>query len=210
MLNVTVVRVGVSDGTVSVQYKTLDGASGLPTAWAGADYSSKSGTITFAPGETVKTITILITNDSSVEQNEAFRVQLLNPTGGATLGSITTTVATIMEDDSAIEFAQSSYTVSEGAGFVEIKLVRKGSRAGTATVDLNISSGAAGAGSDFIKPANPTVVFADGESEKTIKIQLIDDAIVEASEYFYLSLLNATGPKLGSYLWGNVTITDND
>lgn len=213
MLNVTINRVGGSSGQVTVQYRTLDGATGMPTdqkAYAGSDYSSKSGTLTFAAGETSKVISIPITNDTRVEKNEFFTVELRNPAGGAMLGTITKAVVTIVEDDSAIEFATSNYVVNESAGYVTITLVRKGSTAGTATVDLNISSGSATAGQDFLKPANPTVTFADGESVKTIQIQLIDDVFKEADETFYLSLSNATGAKLGSSLYGNVKILAND
>lgn len=213
MLNVTVSRVGGSDGTVTAQYRTLDGAPGIAgdqTAYAGADYSSRNGTITFGQGETSKVISIPITNDTRVEKNEYFRIELRSPAGGAKLGAIAKAVVTIVEDDSAIEFAQSSYTVNESAGFVTITIVRKGSTAGTATVNLNISSGGATAGKDFVMPASPTVTFADGESQKTIQLQIIDDAFKEADEWLSLSLTKATGAKLGSSLWGNVKVVDND
>ena len=94
-------------------------------------------------------------------KNEFFTVELRNPAGGATLGTITKAVVTIIEDDSAIEFGTSNYVVNEADGYITITLVRKGSTAGTATVDLNISSGSAVAGKDFVKPASPTVTFAD-------------------------------------------------
>jgi hypothetical protein len=212
-LNVTVNRVGGSSGKVTVQYRTIDGATGVAAdqkAYAGSDYSSKSGTLTFAAGETSKVISIPIINDTRVEKDEFFTVELRNPAGGATLGTITKAVVTIIEDDSAIEFGTSNYVVNEDAGYVTITLVRKGSTAGTATVDLNISSGSAEAGKDFIKPANPMLTFAAGESIKTIQIQIIDDVFKEADETFYLSLSNATNAKLGSYLYGNVKIKDND
>ena len=212
-LNVTITRVGGSAGTVTVQYRTLDGATGQPSdqiAYAGSDYSSKSGTVTFAPGETTKTISIPITNDSRIEKNEFFTLELRNPAGGAALGTVAKAVVTIVEDDSAIEFGTSNYVVNESAGYITITLIRKGSTAGSATVDLNISSGSAEAGKDFIKPATPTVTFADGESTKTVQIQLIDDVFKEADETFYLSLSNAVGAKLGSYLYGNVKILAND
>lgn len=212
-LNVTISRVGGSSGKVTVQYRTLDGAAGMPTdqkAYAGSDYSSMSGTVTFAPGETSKVLCVPILNDTRVEKNEFFTIELRNPAGGATLGSITKAVVTIVEDDSAIEFGTSNYVVNEDAGYVTITLVRKGSTAGAATVDLNLSSGSAVAGKDFVKPASPTVTFADGESVKTIQIQLIDDVFKEADETFYLSLSNATNAKLGSSLYGNVKILDND
>ncbi len=211
-LNVTVNRVGGNSGTVTVQYQTSDGASGFSgvTAYAGGDYTSKSGTLTFAPGETSKTISIPITNDTSVEANEVFTVSLKNPAGGATLGTVAKAVVTIVEDDSAIEFGTSNYTVNENAGYVTITLVRKGSTVGAATVDLNISSGTAEAGKDFIKPGSNKVTFADGEATATVQIQIIDDLFKDPNEMFYLSLANAVGSKLGSSLYGNVKITDND
>ncbi len=103
-----------------------------------------------------------------------------------------------------------SYTVGEGAGFVYITLVRQGSTSTAASVDLNISSGSAEAGKDFIKPASPKVTFAAGESSKTVPVQIIDDFFKEGTEWLYLSLGNASGASLGSSLWGNVAITDND
>ncbi len=212
-LNVTVNRVGGSDGTVSVQYRTLDGATGIAssqTAWAGADYTSTSGTVTFAPGETSKVISIPIKNDTSVELSEHFSVELRNPAGGAALGAVTKAVVTILEDDSSIEFGQSNYTVNESAGYLTITIIRKGNVSAAASIDLKISSGAATAGQDFIKPASPTVNFAAGESVQTIQLKIIDDAFKEADEYFYLSLTNVKGSTLGSSLWGNVTIKDND
>ena len=36
------------------------------------------------------------------------------------------------------------------------------------------------------------------------------DLVTEADEWFYLTLANATGAKLGSSLWGNVKIAVND
>lgn len=211
-VTITVSRVDGSDGTVSVQYSTSDGATGFSglTAYAGGDYTSKSGTLTFGPGETSKTFTVSITNDTSVEKNEVFTVSLKNVSGGAQLGTTTKAVVTIQEDDSSIDFAQSNYVVSESSGVMQIKLRRNGSTSGVATVDLNISSGSATAGVDFIKPANKTVTFADGEYEKLVDIAIVDDVFTESDESFYLSLSNATGAKLGSYLYGNGKILAND
>jgi len=210
-VSITVVRVDGSDGTVSVQYSTSDGATGNPnTAWSGADYSGKSGTLTFAPGETVKTFTIPITNDTSVEKDEVFTVTLKNAAGGATLGATAKAVVTILEDDSSIDFAQTNYVVGESAGVMQLRIRRNGSVSGMATVDLNIVNGTAIAGLDFMKPANKTVTFADGEYEKLVDIAIIDDLLQEADESFNLSLANAVGAKLGSYLYGTGKILAND
>ena len=68
-----------SNSTVSVHYATADG-----TATAGSDYSAVSGTLSFAPGQTAKTIAVPITDDASVEGQEGFFLDLSAP-GNATI-----------------------------------------------------------------------------------------------------------------------------
>ena len=61
---------------VSVDYATKDG-----TAAAGADYTAASGTLTFAPGETAKTVSVALLDDSHDEGKETFSLRLSNPQG---------------------------------------------------------------------------------------------------------------------------------
>lgn len=91
---VTVVRTGLISGSDTVTYSTANG-----TAAAGSDYTAASGTLTFAPGETTKTFTIPIIDDNLREPNETVNIILSNPTNGATLGSQSTAVLTIVNDD---------------------------------------------------------------------------------------------------------------
>ena len=92
----TVQRTGGSTGTVTVAWATANG-----TATAGSDYTAGSGTLTFAAGETSKSLTVAVLDDSSAENNETFTVTLSNPTGGATLGDTTVCTVTIVDDDDA-------------------------------------------------------------------------------------------------------------
>ena len=84
------------DGTYTVDYATADGA-----ATAGTDYTHTSGTLTFAPGEGYKQVTVPILDDSFADSGETFHFVLSNPTGGSQLnrwhGSVT---GTIHDDDS--------------------------------------------------------------------------------------------------------------
>ena len=50
---------------VTVKYATANG-----TATAGADYVATSGTLTFAPGETAKSVTVGVIGDTTVASNE--------------------------------------------------------------------------------------------------------------------------------------------
>ena len=53
------------------------------TASISCDYTITTGILTFNPGETTKSFTVLINDDAYVEGNETFNYQLINPNGGA-------------------------------------------------------------------------------------------------------------------------------
>ena len=67
----TVSLAGASASTVTVNYATADG-----TAQAGSDYVAANGSLSFAPGETSKTITVQVNGDTTYELDETFTVNL--------------------------------------------------------------------------------------------------------------------------------------
>ena len=72
------------------------------TAAAPGDYTAVSQTVSFADGDTAnKTISIPIINDTTAEANETVNLTLSSPTGGATLGTPSTAVLTITDNDVA-------------------------------------------------------------------------------------------------------------
>lgn len=83
-----------SDQSVTVGYSTADGS-----AIAGVDYTTTSGTLTFAPGETEKIISVPVLGDTQVESDETFTVRLFDPSNG-NLTSDTATI-TLENDDVA-------------------------------------------------------------------------------------------------------------
>jgi Ca2+-binding RTX toxin-like protein len=90
----TVALNAASSGTVTIDYATADG-----TATAGSDYTATSGTLTFAPGETSKTVNVSVLGDTIIEANETVLLNLSNTTH-ALLGTLQGT-GTITNDDSA-------------------------------------------------------------------------------------------------------------
>ncbi len=80
------------------QVVTVNYATGGGTATAGSDYTAASGTLTFNPGETSKTFSIAITNDTLDEPNETVTLTLINQTN-AELGAPATATLTIVDND---------------------------------------------------------------------------------------------------------------
>ncbi|MBU0677273.1 MAG: DUF11 domain-containing protein [Verrucomicrobia bacterium] len=137
---VTVVRSGGTNGVVSVDFATMNG-----TAIAGSDYSATNGTLTFANGVESGTLRLIILDDFSPESNETFTVSLSNPIGGATLGSPTTAVFTIVDDElSCFQGFEDSpednwdYVEIDGAAVIQITTLR--SRTGTHSLRLTGSN----------------------------------------------------------------------
>ncbi len=108
--DITVVRTGDTTRAATVEYTTDDGS--IPSvvvpcsATTGAalqrcDYTHTAGTLRFAAGETQKTFSVPVNDDSYVEGPETTRLVLSNPGGGAALGA--QSAATLQIDDDVTE-----------------------------------------------------------------------------------------------------------
>jgi hypothetical protein len=82
-----------ADHAVSVKYATANGAAVSPV-----DYLGATGTLGFAPGQTSKTVTVLVRGDLLDELNERFFLNLSAAGGGATIADAQG-AATIIDDD---------------------------------------------------------------------------------------------------------------
>lgn len=93
-----VTKTGSTTQTVTVNYAGQSGAN-FPGATIGADFTLASGTLSFAPGETSKTITVAITDDTTPEADETFQVVLSGQTpAGVTLTKGTSNVKIVDND----------------------------------------------------------------------------------------------------------------
>lgn len=88
----TVMLSATSNAPVTVNYDTADG-----TAVAGSDYNAQSGSLNFAPGQTTKTIGIVVKGDRKREADETFFVNLSNAVGAQLQDD--QGVGTILNDD---------------------------------------------------------------------------------------------------------------
>ncbi|MDT5123532.1 MAG: hypothetical protein QOC96_3014, partial [Acidobacteriota bacterium] len=129
----TVTLSASSNLTVTVNYATANG-----TATAPSDYQSTSNTLTFNPGETQKTITVLVNGDTVTEPDETFFVNLSSPTN-ASLSRAQGTGTIVNDDAPAMQFSAPAYTVGEGDGRAVVTVNRLGDTSQPATVDYATS-----------------------------------------------------------------------
>jgi uncharacterized protein YhjY with autotransporter beta-barrel domain len=137
--NFTVTLTSASASAVTVNYATSNGSATEPS-----DYSATSGTLTFAPGQITKTVTVQVNGDTTVEPDEMFFVNLSSPFN-ATLGK-SQGVATIVNDDNALSVSAPNKTVSVAAGAEAVVDVMAGATGGPFTAATVVSLAPASAG----------------------------------------------------------------
>jgi nitrous oxidase accessory protein NosD len=197
------------------------------TAKSDSDYFAAQEVISVPAGQTSVKITVRIKTDTIVEPDETFLVKIQTPfTAVSSLGKAATGLlsaraalntltgrVTILNDDvaSTIQFAAEGLIVNETAGTATVRLVRTGNASGSVNVVYRISDGTAIRPADYDALATGTVTFADGETEKTITIRIIDDSLIEASELLRVEIISADGnATLGTITRSLVEITDDD
>jgi hypothetical protein len=175
-----------TNGT-SVNFTTANG-----TAASGEDYTTKTGTLNFATGETSKTITVDIQNDSLVESEETFSLKLSNPQGLTIKDD--TGVGKIVSEDVYIapEVSINDISVNETNGTATFTVsLSKTATSGT-SVNFATANGTAVSGEDYTAKTG-TLNFAAGETSKTITVDIQNDSLVESEETFSLKLNNPQG-----------------
>lgn len=184
-IEVTVVRSHGVAGAVSVDVATVDGSAHAP-----GDYGALDTTLTFAAGETMKSVFVPVVTDGVAEGDESWRLQLANPQGGATLGANDDILAWLF--DATLDFPMYSVSdaqVVEGDG---------GSRFLVFTVTLSptdhplaidwwTTDGTALAGEDYVE-AEGQLQFQPGDGPKTITLEVLGDLDLESDESLYVHL----------------------
>ena len=155
MLNLTVTLAKASALAVKASYTTADG-----TATAGSDYTTTAGTISFAPGETSKTIAVPITGDTTVEPDESFNVTLSNPVN-AVLGSATAAGTITNDDTNKAKPGHWSGQISSG-GVVSFDVGADGASFTNLVILYFITCQPTRSYTAIVRAANPVTILPDG------------------------------------------------
>lgn len=197
-----------TDQQVSFTWSTSDG-----TAIAGEDYTAVTGSIVaFAPGETTKNIEVVLANDSTYEPDETFFVTISEVKNA--IVTVYRTMVTIANDDAfnpAVKLVSltkvTEGTLTPATAKVSVTLTPASDK--PVTVKWSTSEGSAKSGDDFIAASGATLVFAPGEVNKNIEVQLVNDSYLEFNDSFFIlvdEVINATYVEKET----KVEITDDD
>jgi hypothetical protein len=206
----TVTKTGGSASAVTVDYATAD-----DSATALDDYDAESGTFTFTPSSPdvlesdAQTVNVNVNGDTTFESDEAFKLNLTNASNatisdGEGVGTITNDDATpapsmVVSDASGAEGDPSDFNVA---------LSSPPGPGQTATVDWTVleipGDGSASEGTDYAV-ATGSSVFTAGETDQTVSVATIEDAVYEGTETFGLELTQPEVSATGGYVY---TISD--
>jgi hypothetical protein len=191
---------GPSTQTITIPYSTADG-----TATSPADYTAQSGTLTFSPGETVKSVAIAVKADTLDEDDESFSLVLGSPTNAVIADG--SGDATILDDDPSPTLSIADAATTEGNTGAKllsfrVTLSKPSGREVSVNYTTAVDTGAANPATpdiDFVSTIG-TLVIPAGASSGSIAVPLIPDLTTEADESFRISLSSAV----------NTSITDGE
>lgn len=202
----TVTLNAASDHDVTVNFATQDGSAISTSTLDYRDFDAVTGTLTFPAGTTTQTISVPVRGDFNFDGTDTFTVLLSNAlnariadgsaTGEITDDDDTRPEITITGDVSRLENAD----VGTTPGVTKFSFTVQLDHASDESVEVSFSTieGTAKAGLDFTAIANQRVVFAPGETSKTITVDVLNDSVFEADQAFTVELSDALRGTLGA------------
>jgi hypothetical protein len=183
-----------STSTVTVHYATSDG-----TAKAGTDYSSTSGTLTFAPGDTVKTVSIPITNDPKAENDITLTVNLSAASGAPIVTN--SAVVTIGYDRTFVppQASVGATSVTQpltGTATVNVPVSLSAAVTKGVTVSYATKDGTAKNGVDYT-PKTGSVTIPAGKTTANVPVTVLAAPTPHAERTFTVTLSNPVNATLG-------------
>jgi len=176
-----------SDQTITADYSTQDG-----TATSPADYSAIPGSISFAPGETVKNIPVSVVADALNEADETFHLVLSNVSGANLTIDPNSGVATILDDDPVPSISVGPAVATEDPQnpvFATFTVSLAQTSGQVVSVDYTTVDQTAKAGVNYTATFG-TLTFQPGQTSQQVNVRILDDGVVTPPLDFELVLSN--------------------
>ena len=188
---------------MTVKFTTANG-----TATAGIDYVATNGVLYFTNGLATNYFAVPILNNSLVEGNVNFSVNLSSPTAPGKLVSPSTEVVTILDDNAGLSFSSPTYSVAKTNGAIAITVLRTGDTNTTSTINFATANGTAVAGQDYIA-TNGTFTFTNGQTSESFTVTVIGSTTVQPDKTVLLQLTDPVNGYLVAPSASTLTIYDN-
>ena len=212
-LQVPVTLSNASAQTVTVPWFTAYG-SGAPDNMAvpGGDYQAASGTVTFNPGQTRVSVTILVNGDTLVEPDEYLVVSFHDPTNAIMGGFWGLGFGVISNDDHATVLPGSGVVAAPTTGTADLVVPVTLSNASTQAVTVQWATlfvpgspadpwlGPQAPTSDYVASSG-TVTFAPGQTNAEVHIPVLADSSSGPDEHLVISFHDPTNAIMGGF-WG--------
>jgi len=179
-------RTGGSAGSLTVEY-TVRGV----TATAGQDFAPTQGILTFADGETSKSLSLTMLEDNVAETIETATVTLSTSSDLDRLGSQSVATLTIFDNEPTPSLSIGDVTASEGnSGTTNFNfpVTLSGVSSRTVSVGFTTTDNTAGAGTDYLTPVTNSISIPAGQTSGVITVQVSGDVSVEPDEAFFVNL----------------------
>ena len=177
-----VVLTPASSDTVTVKYAD----AGTGTATSGTDYVAVTAeTLTFDPGDTVKTVRVTVNGDTDDEPNETVVIKLSEPANAQFAGGAATAegTGTIENDDDPVLSIDAPRVREGSSGTTTLTFTVTLSAASSDTITVayeDDGTGTATSGTDYDAVNAGTLTFAANETEQTIDVTVNGDADIGA------------------------------
>jgi hypothetical protein len=215
----TFTRAGVTTGELVANF-TIDGNATFNTDYTqtgATTFTPPNGTVTFAAGSSMATVTVDPTTDTTVESDETVTLTVAAGTGYNVAAVNFAATGTITNDDTDVSIAVAPLAVNEdGATNLVYTFTRTGVTSTPLTVSFSIA-GTATFGVDYgqtgaatFVPPNGTVTFGAGNSTATVTVDPTSDMTSESDETVILALTAGTGYNVVEPSSATGTITNDD
>jgi hypothetical protein len=212
LIQIPVQVLNMSATTIFVTATLVSGTANIATDLS----ASTVQTISFTGGSSAtQNVIFTIIDDALIEGNEQFTIVLSNPIGGAVIGANSTFTVSIVDNDFAgltpsIQFQSSAITCNEGNAVVNVPVTATNVNANPINVNFAVNAGSCIAGLDYVVITSSPFSLPAFNVLGNIQINVIDDALIEGTENFSVTLSSPTNANLGSLTTSVITIIDND
>ncbi|MFB2681179.1 Calx-beta domain-containing protein [Shewanella mangrovisoli] len=200
-----ITRVG-GTGEVVVNVKAVSG-----TATTGNDYVDLNQNVLFAEGQTSATVTLNTIDDIEYKSSKTLKLIITAASDNAEY-DVQELPITIIDNDPVptdqgiFALSVGASSVSESIGSLILTITRTDGDASAVSMHVATQDGTAKAGIDY-QSIDQTVTFADGETSKTLSVNIIGNSSVDGSRTFTVNLsgeATITTPSI------TLTITDDN